>query len=144
MSRSTALLNPTCMSLSRSTSRQNRMTPLVPVTNPKLKNDGTVQTGKYCNSWIGKLTAKKGCICYDPFCRCQCGECEVMPTNRECICCSEVETVVNKFQESANDINCITHHEGFDSVCLNVWVLQTAYFSYRHQYGEAEEKTVHE
>ena len=76
--------------------------------------------------------------------RCQCGECEVMPTNHECICCCEVETVVNKFQESENDISCITHHEGFESVCLNVWVLQTAYFNYRQHYGEAEEKTVHE
>ena len=60
----------------------------------------------------------------------------------------EVETVVNKFQESKNDISCITHHEGFESVCLNVWVLQTAYFNYyRQHYGEAEEKTalhVHE
>ena len=45
----------------------------------------------------------------------------------ECICCCEVETVVNKFQDSENDI---THHEDFESVCLNVWVLQTAYFNY--------------
>ena len=50
-----------------------------------------------------------------------------MPTNHECICCCEVETVVNKFQESENDTNYITHHVGFESVCLNVWVLQTAY-----------------
>ena len=57
-----------------------------------------------------------------------------MPTNHECICCCEVETVVNKFQESENDISCITHHEGFESVCLNVWILQTAYFNYRQHY----------
>ena len=32
------------------------------------------------------------------------------------------------------------HHEGFNSVCLDVWVLQTAYHYYRQRYGEAEEK----
>ena len=29
------------------------------------------------------------------------------------------------------------HHLGFQSVCLNPWVLQTAYYSYRQQYGES-------
>ena len=28
--------------------------------------------------------------------------------------------------------------------CLDVWVLQTAYFNYRQHYGVAEEKAVHE
>ena len=26
-------------------------------------------------------------------------------------------------------------HDGFDPVCLNIWILQTAYFNYRHHYG---------
>ena len=38
----------------------------------------------------------------------------------------------------------LLHHEGFESVCLNVWVLQIAYFNYRQHYGEKEEKTGHE
>ena len=65
----------------------------------------------------------------------------MMPTNHECVCCCEIDTVYN---ESENDISCITDHEGFESVCLNVWVLQTAYFNYRQRYSEAVEKTVHE
>ena len=68
----------------------------------------------------------------------------MMPTNHECICCCEIDTVYNKFQENENDISCITDHEGFESVCLNVWVLQTAYFNYRQRYGEAVEKIVRE
>ena len=36
---------------------------------------------------------------------------------------------------------CITEHEGFDAVCLNRWVLQTAYFQYRQQYGNHHEDT---
>ena len=50
------------------------------------------------------------------------------------------------YNESEKDVSGITDHEGFESVCLNVWVLQTAYFNYRQlqRYGEAVEKTVHE
>lgn len=54
-----------------------------------------------------------------------------MPTAVECICCREVDEVVNKAEEA----QCITQHDGFEAVCLNVWVLQTAYFSYRQRYG---------
>ena len=32
-------------------------------------------------------------------------------------------------------ISCITEHQGFEPVCLNVWVLQAGYFSYRQHYG---------
>ena len=38
----------------------------------------------------------------------------IMPTSHECFCCCEVESVVKKKEED----------EGFESVCLNVWVLQ--------------------
>ena len=57
------------------------------------------------------------------YCRCQCGNCVNMLTNHECICCCEL---------------------GFESMCLDVWVLQAAYFSYRYHYGDAEEKVIHE
>ena len=67
-----------------------------------------------------------------------------MPTSHECICCCEIERVVMKKEEIASKISCITDHEGFDSVCLNAWVLQAAYFSYRYHYGDAEEKDIHE
>ena len=36
---------------------------------------------------------------------------------------------------STESVDCITEHEGFEAVCLNVWVLQTVFFSYRQQYG---------
>ena len=31
--------------------------------------------------------------------------------------------------------NCIVDHSGFRAVCLNVWVLQTAWLQYKQQYG---------
>ena len=68
-------------------------------------------------------------------CRCKCGFCVVMPTAAECVCCSEIDVIVQKMDETEADINCITEHEGFEPVCLNVWVLQAGFFSYRHHYG---------
>ena len=35
------------------------------------------------------------------------------------------------------NIKCITQHPGFEGVCLNPWVLETAYYSYRQQYSGA-------
>ena len=67
-----------------------------------------------------------------------------MATGRECVCCCEIDIVKDKMKESSNEIHCITDHEGFQSVCLNVWVLQTVYFSYRSRYGDTGEKSVHE
>ena len=54
-----------------------------------------------------------------------------MPTAKECVCCCEIDQVNEKKQESlsSSEVMCIIDHEGFDSVCLNVWVLQAAYFA---------------
>ena len=59
-----------------------------------------------------------------------------MPTVDECVCCCEIEQVIHKKQEGDTQVTCITEHEGFDPVCLDTWVLQTAYFSYWWHYGE--------
>ena len=48
-------------------------------------------------------------------------------TGHECVCCYEIESVNEKMEESSNEIHCITEHKGFQSVCLDIWVLQTAY-----------------
>ena len=47
----------------------------------------------------------------------------MMPLAVECICCCEVERIQQKIQEGPSQVDCITLHEGFDAVCLNVWVL---------------------
>lgn len=67
-----------------------------------------------------------------------------MPTSIECTCCREIDAIESKMLENPTDIQCIIDHEGFQSVCLDVWVLQTAYHNYRQKYGDAEEKSVHE
>ena len=65
--------------------------------------------------------------------------CVIMPASQKCICCCEIDRMMLKKGESARRIECITEHEGFDSVCINVWVLQAAYFSYHYHYGDHEE-----
>ena len=63
-----------------------------------------------------------------------------MTTSRECICCREID-IIYKMGENDIEIGCIMEHEGFQPVCLDVWVLQTAYFAYRSHYGNAKEKS---
>jgi hypothetical protein len=51
-----------------------------------------------------------------------------MNTVQECVCCREIGTIVGKINQlEDSSILCITAHPGFNFVCLNVWVLQTAY-----------------
>jgi hypothetical protein len=38
-------------------------------------------------------------------------------------------------QPTLASVTCITTHPGFSSVCLNKWVLQTAFYGYVSQYG---------
>ena len=55
-----------------------------------------------------------------------------MPTVAECIWCCEIDTTIQKMGQIQAQISCITEHEGFEPVCLNVWVLQAGYFSYNY------------
>ena len=38
---------------------------------------------------------------------------------------------------------CITQHPGFQTVCLNRWVLQTAWYQYKQQYHQLYEGPQH-
>ena len=59
-----------------------------------------------------------------------------METPAECICCKEVNETLSKLSEGvSSEVMCITLHEGFQSVCLDLWVLQTAYHAYQQTYG---------
>ncbi len=62
----------------------------------------------------------------------------------ECVCCCKFDCMTKKKDESSTSIDCITDHEDFQPICLDVWVLQTAYFTDRSKYGNlATEKTAH-
>ena len=65
-----------------------------------------------------------------------------MLTVEESVCCKEVEQLQGKMQENES-YSCITQHPGFEPVCLNTYVLETAYHQYKQQY-KALQKPVHE
>ena len=73
--------------------------------------------------------------------RCKCDHCQIMDRSEENTCCQEIDQIVDKNCEVA-DIEgldkkpqCITDNPGFHTVCLNCWVLQIAWYSYKQQYG---------
>ena len=57
-----------------------------------------------------------------------------------CICCQEIELVKNKLIEAVTsgecEPKCMTQHPGFHPVCINRWVLQTAWYQYKQQYND--------
>ena len=60
-----------------------------------------------------------------------------MPTTHESVCCTEIGQLWQKVKEQGPEtqISCITEHPGFQSICLDFWVLETAYYAYRQQQG---------
>ena len=58
-----------------------------------------------------------------------------MPTATECVCCYEIDKVVQIIENNPIRIRCITQHEGFNAVCLNRWVLQTSFYQFRQSHG---------
>ena len=58
-----------------------------------------------------------------------------MLTARESICCQEVAQVKHITDTFVLDLDCIVEHPGFKSVCLDRWVLDTAYMQFKQQYG---------
>ena len=77
--------------------------------------------------------------------RCTCENCQIWSRNKECTCCSEFPQMCDKNREAvgmgevAEAPVCITHHPGFQAVCLNRWVLQTAWYQYKQQYSQSHE-----
>ena len=61
---------------------------------------------------------------------------------KENICCQEIDCIKRKNFEAVeveqldDPPSYIVNHPGFQAVCLNVWVLQTAWFQYKQQYGK--------
>ncbi|XP_078487449.1 uncharacterized protein LOC104266439 [Ciona intestinalis] len=46
---------------------------------------------------------------------CSCSNCDIMNTERECICCMEIDVIKLKTDEA--QVHCITFHPGFTGVC---------------------------
>ncbi|XP_062609448.1 P2X purinoceptor 7-like [Saccostrea cucullata] len=69
---------------------------------------------------------------------CTCGHCDILPSQRECVCCKEFEHYAENYISSL--CPCISQHSDFDMVCLNRVVLETAYVAflrYKRKSGQA-------
>ena len=76
------------------------------------------------------------------FNRCECGHCDLMTTSAEYVCCKEISrTVANMGEANDPTVTCITSHPGFECVCLNICILQAAYFQYRQEHKTASSPT---
>ena len=60
-----------------------------------------------------------------------------MPTAHESVCCTEIGQVWQKIEDQRPDVrmSCITQHKGFQSTCVDVWVLETAYYAFSQHHG---------
>ena len=56
----------------------------------------------------------------------------------ESVCCQEIREVSDK----KGDYPCIIGHPGFQTVCLDPYVLQTAYFAYKQHYGHHHDQEI--
>ncbi|KXJ04691.1 hypothetical protein AC249_AIPGENE8351 [Exaiptasia diaphana] len=65
---------------------------------------------------------------------CKCDHCQIMDHEVECVCCQEINEVLEKNQNVSEveniQISCITDNPGFKAVCLNQWVLEAAWHQY--------------
>ena len=59
---------------------------------------------------------------------------------------NEIGAISQNILDSGSDVDCITDHdhEGLQAVCMNLSVIQTAYFSQRQHEGEIPYKIDHE
>ena len=86
---------------------------------------------------------------YTRFYRCTCDNCQILDKAIENICCQEIQEIRQKNMELAGTSDfqsaakCIVLHPGFKAVCLNKWVLETAWFQYKQQYEEPFEGPEH-
>ena len=79
------------------------------------------------------------------FRRCSCENCQVMDTERECLCCSssEYQPTMTKLTDNVylfgknTRFGCMTNHPGFQAVCLNPFVLSVACLQYKQVYDNA-------
>ena len=56
-------------------------------------------------------------------------KCEVANSHIECVCCREIQPIL-KIGALETPVLCITEHPGFNTVCIDVWILQTLYYQY--------------
>ncbi|XP_033115925.1 P2X purinoceptor 7-like [Anneissia japonica] len=65
---------------------------------------------------------------------CACGQCQLMPTNGECLCCREEDIFTSKMDE--NSTCCISKTETFKNACKNKDILEIIMAALKEVVGE--------
>ncbi|XP_014678076.1 PREDICTED: uncharacterized protein LOC106817880 [Priapulus caudatus] len=63
---------------------------------------------------------------------CSCGHCALMATMKENVCCRQSSNFRKKIETMGH--KCITEHPGFQSNCLDIYVLEATYYEFRAYY----------
>ena len=72
------------------------------------------------------------------FCRCSNCSVSLVTKAQECICSKEIDRCEEVMEEAIGDRTvCITHHPGFESVCLNRHVLEVAAMGLKTRIGKS-------
>ena len=80
---------------------------------------------------------------FNVYYRCTCGNCALMPTGKECRCCTSFSAVDDR--RESQQLTCITDHPGFEGNCLNRWVLETSYYEFIQDEGPLDaDQLIHE
>ncbi|XP_038062598.1 P2X purinoceptor 7-like [Patiria miniata] len=69
---------------------------------------------------------------------CSCGNCTIMESVENCLCCKEAPAIQQKIEHTGVDpdtLSCFKDHPWYEATCLNPGTLETAYYQYRQQYG---------
>ncbi|KAI7810814.1 putative P2X purinoceptor 7-like [Triplophysa rosa] len=67
-----------------------------------------------------------------------------MPSEVENVCCLEVQKVVRRMNQVSGPLKCVTHHPGFQTICLNPYTLQNINNIYMADYGPVRRRTEEE
>ena len=72
--------------------------------------------------------------------RCTCGSCKVIPTQRESVCCHEMEQMKRLLEDPHLEVNpfCVTQHTDFTHVCLCRTVFTASLYAHLHYYENVE------
>jgi len=66
-----------------------------------------------------------------------------MPSERESQCCREIEAT--EYRRVEGNVQCLSHHPGFQANCTNRWVLEMSFHEFVQQEGPiGDEEPRHE
>lgn len=70
------------------------------------------------------------------FTRCQCTNCSQLEGEAQSLCCHHYVAMRLRMNKGNTTYTCITEHPGFQSNCLDIYVLEASYYEFCQMGGE--------